>query len=173
MTEKLITIGNTRQLIDINENKRAFNLDISVEAKDPNAIFRGLIITQQELDEGTPPQYRQFKGSMKAKIKNDGTVAQNHYLDLVSEIEVPCTVKISDFIQPQEGGMIPPPPGDTTPIGEDDDVQTDDFAQEDQIPEEQFYQPPQEEFQPPSEQESAYPFTSSRREQTSFNRRNY
>ena len=44
--QRNITIGSKRQLIDLNQDRVDFDLTISVQAKDQNSSFQGVVVTQ-------------------------------------------------------------------------------------------------------------------------------
>ncbi len=99
-TEQLITIGTKRQLIDLNQEEVNFDLQVTVDATDPGASFQAVVITQQELDEGMDINYRQFTGTMSARITNDKGIYENHFLCLKASAQVPVTIVTQFFEMP-------------------------------------------------------------------------
>ena len=99
--QQSISIGTKRQLIDLNQEKVDFDLTVTVQAANPDSAFKAVVITQQELDEGSTIAYRDFVGSMSARITNDKGIYENHFLCLKSEAPVDAVVTVQFYDMPE------------------------------------------------------------------------
>jgi len=65
---KLI-INDRYQLIDLNKDNIMFDINLIVNSKEEEE-FQACIISQNQLDNGNEPEFRNFKGKMKVHLKN-------------------------------------------------------------------------------------------------------
>ena len=120
-----ITIGKKRQLIDLNQDQVNFDLTVSVQAKDSDMPFQGVVVTQTDLDEGASFDYRNFVGAMRARLANDKGVYENHFLCLKTDgNEVPAKFVV-------EFGEVPSPKDELETVSEASD---DEYVSPDQDP---------------------------------------
>ncbi len=108
---KLI-INDRYQLIDLNKANTMFDINLIVNSKEEEE-FQACIISQNQLDNGNQPEFRNFKGKMKVHLKNldeesshetqylcikkiDGTLEIEYdiiYNDLPEKEENPSTIE--------------------------------------------------------------------------------
>lgn len=106
--DREITIGSTKQLIDLNQDLVNFDLTVKVATVNPTDEFQGVIVTQNDLDNDDELSYRNFKGSMQARVTADKGVYQNHFLVLRSSKPVNSRLKVEYGPVPKT--RTPPPP---------------------------------------------------------------
>ena len=87
-------LSNIKQLIDLNKDKKNFELDFQVESSD-GKHFDALIVTQEMLDSENPLEYQKAQGFISGKIVADKDVYQNFFLLLKSNEPVECKVMIN------------------------------------------------------------------------------
>lgn len=92
--QREVDIGPKRQLVDLNGDTVNFDLTVNLIAKDSSAQFQGVIVTQSELDSGAELEYRDFEGSLRARLTNDKGVYENHFLCVRSDKQVPAMLEI-------------------------------------------------------------------------------
>ena len=64
-----LNINDRYQLIDLNKDNIMFDINLIVNAKDEEE-FQACIVSQNQLDDGSEPDFRNFKGKMKVHLKN-------------------------------------------------------------------------------------------------------
>ena len=72
-------LNNIKQLIDLNKDKKNFELDFQVESSD-GKHFDALVVTQEMLDSETPLEYQKAEGFISGKIVADKDIYQNYLL---------------------------------------------------------------------------------------------
>ncbi|HIB78602.1 MAG TPA: hypothetical protein EYO58_13575 [Flavobacteriales bacterium] len=112
-----ITLASQKQLVDLNEDRTVFDIEVSVIAEDTASKFEAVIINQTELDNGDI-NYQIHQGGMEARLVNNKNIYQNYFLCIRGEKgkKVNVTIKYNpdpqiaqeeSFIQPREE-EIPP-----------------------------------------------------------------
>jgi len=74
-----LTLASQKQLVDLNEDKTLFDIEVTVTAEDPNEQFEAVILNQTELDSGEV-NYQVHQGGMEARLVNDKNLYQNYFL---------------------------------------------------------------------------------------------
>jgi len=74
-----LTLASQKQLVDLNEDRTLFDIEVSVTAEDPNEQFEAVILNQTELDSGEV-NYQVHQGAMEARLVNDKNIYQNYFL---------------------------------------------------------------------------------------------
>jgi len=74
-----LTLASQKQLVDLNEDRTLFDIEVSVTAEDPTEQFEAVILNQTELD-GGEVNYKVHPGVMKARLVNDKNIYQNYFL---------------------------------------------------------------------------------------------
>ena len=87
-------LNNIKQLIDLNKDKKNFELDFQVESSD-GKHFDALVVTQEMLDSENPLEYQKAEGFISGKIFADKDIFQNYFLLLKSSEPVECKVMIN------------------------------------------------------------------------------
>jgi len=87
-------LNNIKQLIDLNKDKKNFELDFQVESSD-GKHFDALVVTQEMLDSETPLEYQKAEGFISGKIVADKDIYQNYFLLLKSNEPVECKVMVN------------------------------------------------------------------------------
>jgi outer membrane murein-binding lipoprotein Lpp len=107
-------LNNIKQLIDLNKDKKNFELDFQVESSD-GKHFDALVVTQEMLDSETPLEYQKAEGFISGKIVADKDIYQNYFLLLKSNEPVECKVMVNvkdilpNLQQKQQENNLPPP----------------------------------------------------------------
>ena len=104
-------LNNIKQLIDLNKDKKNFELDFQVESSD-GKHFDALVVTQEMLDSETPLEYQKADGFISGKIVADKDIYQNYFLLLKSNEPVECKVMVNvkdilPNLQQQENRLSP------------------------------------------------------------------
>jgi hypothetical protein len=89
--KKTITLGKTKQLIDLNGDSTNFDLSFKVTCHD-DTPYNLLVVDQTTLDNTEELQYKEAKKSISGNIVVDKNVYQNYFLIIKSE--KPCIVDI-------------------------------------------------------------------------------
>ena len=74
-----LTLASQKQLVDLNEDRTLFDIEVAVTAEDPNEQFEAVILSQTELDDGEV-NYQIHQGVMEARLVNDKNIYQNYFL---------------------------------------------------------------------------------------------
>lgn len=74
-----LTLASQKQLVDLNEDRTLFDIEVSVTAEDPAEQFEAVILNQTELDSGEV-NYQVHQGAMEARLVNDKNIYQNYFL---------------------------------------------------------------------------------------------
>jgi len=74
-----LTLASQKQLVDLNEDRTLFDIEVSVTAEDPTEQFEAVILNQTELDSGEV-NYQVHQGAMEARLVNDKNMYQNYFL---------------------------------------------------------------------------------------------
>jgi len=74
-----LTLASQKQLVDLNEDRTLFDIEVAVKAEDPNEQFEAVILSQTELDSGEV-NYQVHQGAMEARLVNDKNLYQNYFL---------------------------------------------------------------------------------------------
>ncbi len=118
VTKQTYTVGNMKQLIDLNGDKTNFELKFKVSCSTGNE-FDLLVVDQTTLDAGGDLQYKRAKGQISGSLRSDKNLYQNWFLILKAdetcdvEIEIDITElpkNIQSVEQPGmgQGSNIPP-----------------------------------------------------------------
>ncbi len=104
-------LNNIKQLIDLNKDKKNFELDFQVESSD-GKHFDALVVTQEMLDSENPLEYQKAEGFISGKIVADKDIYQNYLLVLKSNDPVECKVMINikdilPSLQKEENNNLP------------------------------------------------------------------
>lgn len=104
----LLTLSEQKQLIDLNQDKTLFDIEVSVTHKDQTASFEAVIINQTELDSGTF-DYKTFTGQLKARLTNNKPIYQNYFLCIKGKGDVQYEIKLNpDPVPEPEQPLVPP-----------------------------------------------------------------
>jgi hypothetical protein len=76
-----LTLASQKQLVDLNEDRTLFDIEVAVTAEDPTEQFEAVILNQTELD-GGEVNYQVHQGAMEARLVNDKNLYQNYFLCL-------------------------------------------------------------------------------------------
>lgn len=91
--QKTISVGDRRQLVDLNGNITNFDLTFTATSKN-GEIFEILVVDQTTLDNNPTPQLMKAeKGTMSGNIISDKNTYQNYFLCLRSD--KPCEVTVT------------------------------------------------------------------------------
>jgi hypothetical protein len=74
-----LTLASQKQLVDLNEDRTLFDIEVAVTAEDPTEQFEAVILSQTELDSGEV-NYQVHPGAMEARLVNDKNIYQNYFL---------------------------------------------------------------------------------------------
>jgi hypothetical protein len=74
-----LTLASQKQLVDLNEDRTLFDIEVAVTAEDPTEQFEAVILSQTELDNGEV-NYQVHQGAMEARLVNDKNLYQNYFL---------------------------------------------------------------------------------------------
>jgi hypothetical protein len=111
-TKKTYTVGNVKQLIDLNGNSTNFDIQFSVISQNREP-FELLVVDQTTLDNTPNLNYnRVTQGEISGKLRNDKNVYQNYFLILKAEKPCNCEVEITKqeiVPKPQQQEVIVPP----------------------------------------------------------------
>lgn len=103
-----LTLSDQKQLIDLNQDKTLFDIEVLVTHKDSNASFEAVILNQTELDSGNI-NYKTFTGQLKARLTNNKPIYQNYFLCIRGSGEVQYDIKLNPDPTPEpEKPLIPP-----------------------------------------------------------------
>ena len=110
---KVYNIGKTRQLIDLNQNLRNYDIKFHVRSSDGKP-YELVVATQTQLDNNDTLQYQLAeKGELSGNIVNDKNTGDSYYLILRSSEQRKCTVTIErkeippKNIQPEQKNVQP------------------------------------------------------------------
>ena len=105
-----LTLSDQKQLIDLNQDKTLFDIEVSVTHKKSNESFNAVILNQTELDSGNV-SYKTFTGQLKARLTNNKPIYQNYFLCIKGTGEVDYEIKVNPEPTPEpEKPLIPPIP---------------------------------------------------------------
>jgi hypothetical protein len=76
-----LTLASQKQLVDLNEDRTLFDIEVAVTAEDPTEQFEAVILNQTGLD-GGEVNYQVHQGAMEARLVNDKNLYQNYFLCL-------------------------------------------------------------------------------------------
>jgi len=76
-----LTLATQKQLVDLNEDRTLFDIEVAVTAEDPTEQFEAVILNQTELDDDEV-NYQVHQGAMEARLVNDKNLYQNYFLCL-------------------------------------------------------------------------------------------
>ena len=103
-----LTLSDQKQLIDLNQDKTLFDIEVLVTHKDSTASFDAVILNQTELDSGNI-NYKTFTGQLKARLTNNKPIYQNYFLCIKGSGEVQYDIKLNPDPTPEpEKPLIPP-----------------------------------------------------------------
>lgn len=103
-----LTLSDQKQLIDLNQDKTLFDIEVLVTHKDSSASFEAVILNQTELDSGNI-KYKTFTGQLKARLTNNKPIYQNYFLCIRGSGEVQYDIKLNPDPTPEpEKPLIPP-----------------------------------------------------------------
>lgn len=103
-----LTLSDQKQLIDLNQDKTLFDIEVLVTHKDSSASFEAVILNQTELDSGNI-NYKTFTGQLKARLTNNKPIYQNYFLCIKGSGEVQYDIKLNQDPTPEpEKPLIPP-----------------------------------------------------------------
>lgn len=103
-----LTLSDQKQLIDLNQDKTLFDIEVLVTHKDSSASFESVILNQTELDSGNI-NYKTFTGQLKARLTNNKPIYQNYFLCIRGAGEVQYDIKLNPDPTPEpEKPLIPP-----------------------------------------------------------------
>ena len=102
-----VTLSDQKQLIDLNQDKTLFDIEVVVTHKNPGESFQAVIVNQTELDNGEV-NYKTFAGQLKARLTNNKPVYQNYFLCIKGNGQVDYNIKLNPDPDPEpEKPMIP------------------------------------------------------------------
>jgi hypothetical protein len=102
-----VTLSDQKQLIDLNQDKTLFDIEVIVTHKNPEESFQAVILNQTELDNGEV-NYKTFTGQLKARLTNNKPVYQNYFLCVKGKGQVDYSIKLNPDPEPEkEKPMIP------------------------------------------------------------------
>ena len=103
-----LTLSDQKQLVDLNQDKTLFDIEVLVTHKDSSASFEAVILNQTELDSGNI-NYKTFTGQLKARLTNNKPIYQNYFLCIKGSGEVQYDIKLNPDPTPEpEKPLIPP-----------------------------------------------------------------
>jgi hypothetical protein len=90
-SKKTLTLGNMRQLVDLNGDSTNFEISFKVTCNDDTPFYL-LVVDQYTLDNNEELEYKKVKNSISGNIVTDENIYQNYFLILKSD--TPCVVDI-------------------------------------------------------------------------------
>jgi hypothetical protein len=107
-----LNINDRYQLIDLNKNNIMFDINLVVNASGDEE-FQACIVSQNQLDNGEEPEFRNFKGKMKVHLKNldESSEHETQYLCIKKvdgNIEVEYDIIYNDLPEkePQDNDLL-------------------------------------------------------------------